>query len=187
MGAKGKTAQETIEKTTAFEVWYSNGRIFEKTRAVLSEADPPVEVSAKTLYRWAVTYKWTERAVERDREIGRKLREKSIKERSDFLERQIASGRLLQSKGLKYLRDDVPQLLDPNDPAKGYKPDTGKGGIKSDYAAIQALKTGLELERFGMELPDQTVGNTVKAEVVFRVIREKKEKKKRESNGEDEE
>lgn len=172
MGAKGKTAQETIEKTTAFEVWYSNGRIFEKTRTVLSEGDPPVEVSAKTLYRWAVTYKWTERANDRDMLIRKELTAKAIAEKTAFLTRQMNAGRLLQQKGVAFLQDDKPKPIDPNDLSKGYAP--AKGGIKSDFAAIQAVEKGLALERVGMQMPDQETH--VKQEVVIRVVREHRKK-----------
>ena len=166
MGAKGKTAAETPEKVKAFEAWYSDPkRSFEATRRILLSLDPPIDISSITLLRWAKRYGWMERANERDAEIARQVREDAIKKKKDFLERQANVGRLLQKKGVAFLQDDQ---LDPKNP------DKGKGGIKSDYAAIQAIRTGLDLEKVGMEMPDQQ--SVVKQEVVFRVVRKKREK-----------
>lgn len=168
MGAKGQRAQENPEKLKAFEVWYADPkRSFEAARRVLLSIDPPLEVAVVTLQRWAKQYGWRERAHERDMEIVRQLQAEAVKRKKDFLERQANVGRLLQKKGVAFLQDDQ---IDPKNPL------SGKGGIKSDYAAIQAIRTGLDLEKVGMEMPDQTSQNVVKQEVVFRVVREKRKK-----------
>lgn len=177
MGAKGKRAEETPDKIKAFEVWFADPkRSFEAARRVLLTLSPPLEVAVVTLQRWAAQYGWRERARERDMEVIRQLQADAIQRKKDFLERQANVGRLLQKKGVAFLQDDQPELIDPNDPTKGYKPNKGKGGIRSDYAAIQAIQTGLNLEKVGMELPDQTSQSVIKQEVVFRVIREKRKK-----------
>lgn len=172
MPSKGKTAPETPEKVAAFEVWYKAGRSYEKTLRILLSSDPPQKMSLPTLYRWADVYLWRERAEERDLVIRKELTSKAIAEKTAFLTRQMNAGRLLQQKGVAFLQDDKPKLVDPLDPSKGVIP--AKGGIKSDFAAIQAVEKGLALERVGMQMPDSETH--VKQEIMIRVVREHRKK-----------
>lgn len=167
MGRDGRIAREDPTKVLIFETWYAAGKNFAETRRILLAKDPPVQVSVDTLYRYANKYKWDERASERDLEVAKRLQEEAIEQRTAFLKRTANMGRLLQTKAVTFLNDDK---VDPN------KPGSGQGGIKSDFAAIQAMKVGLELERFGMGFADQHVAEETHHEVVIRVVRETPQK-----------
>jgi len=163
--------QENAKILHVFEVWYSQDRHVERTRDILSKETPPIRLSTATVNRYINNFGWHERANGRDAEVARRLSEEAIEQQVAFRKRQAQTGLFLQQKGLTFLRDDK---LNPNDPNS-----TGTGGIKSDYAAIQAIRLGLDLEKVGMGMPERSVGiqGDVGGEVVIRVVREEAKKK----------
>lgn len=160
-----------------FETWYRQGKNFAKTMQTLAALNPPLHVKETTIYRYAKVYEWDRRAGERDQIVADELQKKAVEDLTAFHQRTLQTGRLLQSKGLRFINDDTPKLKDPNDPSKGYDEHTGKGGIKNEFAAIQAVKLGLEFERAGMNLPDTRIGveGAGGGAVIIKVIRERKE------------
>lgn len=162
-----------------FETWYRQGKNFAKTMQTLAALTPPLHVKETTIYRYAKVYKWDERALERDRLVADELQKKAVEDLTAFHQRTLQTGRLLQSKGLKFINDDTPKLKDPQDPSKGIIEGSGKGGIKSEFAAIQAVKLGLEFERAGMNLPDTRIGveGAGGGAVIIKVLRQAKEMK----------
>lgn len=171
MGRDGRKKPENAQILHIFEVWYSQDRHVERTRDILSKEDPPVNLSVATMNRYIGKYGWHDRADLRDAEIAKRLSEEAIQEQVEFRKRQANTGRFLQQKGLSFLKDDK---LNPNDPNS-----TGQGGIKSDYAALQAIRVGLDLEKVGMGMPEQSVGisGAGGGEVIIRVVRESEKKK----------
>lgn len=177
MGRDGKIKRETPLMLVMFETWYRVGKNFEKTRQTLAAEVPPVKVPQSTIYRYSRLYDWDGRAKVRDMEVAQSLHAEAVKTQTEFMQRTLQTGRLMQMKGVKFINDDAPKLKDPLDPSKGYIPGTGTGGIKSDFAAIQAVKLGLELERVGLQLPDQVVGvqgTGAGGAIIVKVIREAK-------------
>lgn len=162
-----------------FETWYRQGKNFAKTMQTLGAMTPPIHVKETTIYRYAKVYKWDDRAAERDKLVADELQKKAVEDLTAFHQRTLQTGRLLQSKGLKFINDDTPKLKDPQDPSKGFVEGTGRGGIKNEFAAIQAVKLGLEFERAGMNLPDTRIGveGANGGAVIIKVIRERKEMK----------
>jgi hypothetical protein len=167
MGRDGKIAREDPTKVLIFETWFAAGKNFAQTRQLLLDRDPPIIVSVDTLYRYARKYEWDIRANDRELEVAKRLEEEAIEQRTAFLKRMANTGRLLQSKGVAFLQDDK---YDPS------KPGSGQGGIKTDFAAIQAIRAGLELEKVGQGMADTTVGMQGQIqhqhEVIIRVVRQ---------------
>ena len=117
---------ETSQHREAYEFWYSNRLDFRKT----SES---VGVNKKILYRWADVYKWYDRAAVRDQAAQRIADTAAAHETAKFLKAQQQAGLLMRLKGIKHLSEH---------------------DIDDGRTAIAAIKTGVELERQAMGLPD---------------------------------
>ena len=109
-----------------FEVWYSNRRDFRKTSEILV-------TKPTTLYSISDRYGWYERADARDQAAQRIADTAAAQETAKFLKAQQQAGQLLRLKGIKHLSEH---------------------DIDDGRTAIAAIKTGVELERQAMGLPD---------------------------------
>ena len=120
---------ETSQHREAFEFWYSNRLDFRKT----SES---VGVNKKILYRWADVYGWAERAAARDQAAQRIADHAAAQETAKFLKAQQQAGQLLRLKGIKHLSEH---------------------DIEDGRTAIAAIKTGIDIERQSLGLPEWIV------------------------------
>lgn len=117
---------ENATQLAAFESWYANSRQFRKISENLVR---PIT----TLYGWAERFDWEGRANERDRKAQAKAEPKAIERTAKLLEDQAKAGQLLRLKGVKFFAEH--DIIDAR-------------------AASHAVKTGIELERQAMGLPD---------------------------------
>ena len=117
---------ETSQHREAYENWHAHKRDFRKTSENLS-------VNIKTLYGWADRFQWYSRAAARDETAQRIADTAAAQETAKFLKAQQQAGQLLRLKGIKHLSEH---------------------DIDDGRTAIAAIKTGVELERQAMGLPD---------------------------------
>ena len=117
---------ETSQHREAFEVWYSHRRDFVAASQKLS-------LNKRTLYRFSDAYHWYERADTRDQAAQRIADTAAAHETAKFLKAQQQAGLLMRLKGIKHLSEH---------------------DIDDGRTAIAAIKTGIELERQAMGLPD---------------------------------
>ena len=117
---------ETSQHREAFESWYGNKREFRKTSQSLAR-------NLRTLYDWSDRFSWYERADARDQAAQRIADTAAAQETAKFLKAQQQAGQLLRLKGIKHLSEH---------------------DIDDGRTAIAAIKTGVELERQAMGLPD---------------------------------
>ena len=117
---------ETSQHREAFESWYSNRRDFVTTSQKLS-------LNKRSLYRFSDAYGWYDRADARDQAAQRIADTAAAQETAKFLKAQQQAGQLLRLKGIKHLSEH---------------------DIDDGRTAIAAIKTGVELERQAMGLPD---------------------------------
>lgn len=138
-------ARENEVHRLAFEVWFSLGKNFAKTRDTLRHNQPPVKASRSTLYRWADRFDWDSRAREREVAIQKKLMDDSVEEQVEFMKKKGNMGRLLQREAVKFLSKTITTT----------DPDTGKPRIVIERAheAILALQAGLALEQEAIGWP----------------------------------
>lgn len=117
---------ETSQHREAYEAWYASRRDFAKTSQNLT-------TNKFTLYNWADRYHWYDRADARDQAAQRIADTEAAKETAKFLKAQQQAGQLLRLKGLKHLSE--------ND-------------IDDGRTAITAIKTGIDIERQALGLPE---------------------------------
>lgn len=125
----------------AFDLWYSFARDFKKTQEHLRLADPPIDISLDTLYRWRDNYDWDNRAQERDSLILKARTEKAVQEQLDFLNRKNMYGKLMQKRAVEFF-----QKKD----AQGNPVET----VTNAATAMQLLQAGVAMEGQSLGLPD---------------------------------
>jgi len=118
---------ETSQHREAFEGWYANRRDFAKTSQNLT-------TNKFTLYNWADRYGWYDRADTRDRAAAKIADTEAAKETAKFLKAQQQAGQLLRLKGVQYLAQE--------------------NAITDGRTAIAAVKTGIDIERQSLGLPE---------------------------------
>lgn len=149
---------ETSQHREAFEVWYSSRRDFVTTSQKLSQ-------NKRTLYHWSDRYGWYDRADARDRAAAAIADAHAAEETAKFLKAQQQAGQLLRLKGIKHLSEH---------------------DIEDGRTAISAIKTGVELERQAIGLPDWVAkilsadANTLEADIAVM------ERRRREALGDSE-
>jgi hypothetical protein len=119
---------ESTEQRSAFETWYKNDKEAVNTLKLLPDVKPA------TFYSWMQRYKWHDRAKELDAKLAKQRAPQMISESAAMLKAQKQVGALLRLKGVEYL--------------------TKAGAIQDGRTAILAVKTGIELERQAIGLPD---------------------------------
>lgn len=124
--------KETARHKEAFEVWYANERNGEASYRILRNKGGPR--TSATIYNWERIYEWDARADERDALALEKLQKKAIEERAKRIEQHANLGKLLQSKGGKYLQ--MYTLGDGNQ-------------------AIRAITEGVKMERQALGIDDK--------------------------------
>lgn len=117
----------------AFSVYIQLG-----TTRTLDAVAKQLKKSATIMGRWSSAYSWVSRAADYDSwvdlEARKKLDREAIKRKADMLRRHAETGRALQSFGIRHIQT-------AQQAAKGAD-------------AINAIKTGVELERKSEGLPD---------------------------------
>lgn len=141
----------------AFETWFQCDESYSKALETLKKQTPPYNISLATLYSWSEIFLWKKRSAERRQEALRIRSEQSVKEQVAYLRRKAQMGKLLQREALQFLDSKSP-LRDPQtgNPVldiHGKQVMVGQG-IKSDYAALQALKMGFDLEGQALGMPE---------------------------------
>jgi hypothetical protein len=127
------TFVETDEERQLYEVWYKCGRSVARFKAKLAEM-PGVKVpSDRSIYRRIEAFDWNGRAAEADRIFHAKQAEALATDANKFLKAQRQAGELLRLKGIKYL--------------SGHD-------IEHSGRAIAAIKTGIDIERQALGLPE---------------------------------
>jgi len=117
---------ETSQHREAFESWYGNKREFRKTSQSLAR-------NLRTLYDWSDRFSWYERADARDQAAQRIADTAAAQETAKFLKAQQQAGQLLRLKGIKHLSEH---------------------DIDDGRTAIAAIKTGIDIERQSLGLPE---------------------------------
>jgi len=120
---------ETSQHREAFEFWYANKRNFRKTSENLVK-------KLQTLYSMADRFGWHERANTRDQAAQRIADHAAAQETAKFLKAQQQAGQLLRLKGIKHLSEH---------------------DIEDGRTAIAAIKTGIDIERQALGLPEWIV------------------------------
>lgn len=96
-----------------------------------------------TLLGWAEKFRWVERARAWDNYVDRRRVAAFLKEQEEMMRRHVRAGRTLQDRGLEYVEE---QLADPEQRAKEMSPSS----------ALRFIDTGVQLERKGMGVDDET-------------------------------
>jgi len=117
---------ETSQHREAFEYWYASRRDFVKTSQNLS-------LNKRTVYHWSDRFFWYDRADARDQAAQRIADTEAAKETARFLKVQQQAGQLLRLKGIKHLSEK---------------------DIVDGRTAIAAIKTGIDIERQALGLPE---------------------------------
>ncbi len=117
---------ETSQHREAYEAWYAARRDFRKT-------SENVGTNRKILYRWADIYSWYDRADARDNAAAKIADTEATRRTADFLKAQQQAGQLLRLKGIKHLSEH---------------------DIEDGRTAIAAIKTGIDIERQSLGLPE---------------------------------
>lgn len=120
---------ETSRHLEAFELFYANRRDF-------ATSSDKLRLNRATLYRWADRYNWAERADARDQSASALADTEATRKTAAFLTAQGEAGEMLRRKGIHHLMDH---------------------DITDGRTAITAIKTGLELERQALGMPDWIV------------------------------
>lgn len=123
--------KETTRHRQAFKIWYENNRDVAKTFENLPLKGRPE--SHYTLYNWIAYWGWHERADALDAEVERKLNAEAVQRKVEMLKRHAVLGKQMQGKGAEYLKNH---------------------GVDNSASAIQAVKTGIDVERKAEGMPD---------------------------------
>lgn len=118
---------ETTEHRAAFETWCLCNRNFIQTAEKIGQ-------KRANLYNWADRYGWYDRADTRDRAAAKIADTEAAKETAKFLKAQQQAGQLLRLKGVQFI--------------------TGDNAITDGRTAIAAVKTGIDIERQSLGLPE---------------------------------
>ena len=117
---------ETSQHREAFESWYNGKRDFRATSQKIAQ-------NLRTLYDWSDRYGWYDRADARDAKAYAIADAEGARKTAEFLKAQQQAGALLRLKGIKHLSEH---------------------DIDDGRTAITAIKTGIDIERQALGLPD---------------------------------
>jgi hypothetical protein len=117
---------ETTEMLAAFEQWYASDR--RSTVAIQATG-----VKSATFYSWMEKWRWHERADQRDAVAKAQADKLASARTAKVLADQLKAGELLRLRGTEFFRTNT---------------------IKQGHVALGAIKTGVDMERQAVGLPD---------------------------------